>query len=106
MTRRRWYRTCLHKNERAGPLVAGDHAAHREARMHQQDHRFEEYASAAFSVRQGLAIVARHRATIARLQRDGHDTDAARRRLKQLVASLQMYEEDCKRLEGELENAD
>ncbi len=73
--------------------------------MQQQDHRLEEYAAATFSVRQGQAIVARHRATIARLQREGHNTDAAGRRLKQVIGSLQMYEEDCKRLKGELEGA-
>ena len=73
--------------------------------MQQQDDRFEEYATAVFSVRHGRAILARHCATIDRLQREGQDTDAARRRLKQLVGSLQMYEEDCKRLEDELEDA-
>jgi hypothetical protein len=73
--------------------------------MQQQDHRLEEYATAAFSVSQGRAIVARHRATIDRLERDGQDTDAETQRLKQLLGSLQMYEEDCTRLQGELEDA-
>ncbi len=74
--------------------------------MQQQDPRLEEYATAAFSVRQGQAIVARHRATIDRLQREGQDTHAEGRLLKQVIGSLQMYEEDCKRLEDELEDAD
>jgi hypothetical protein len=73
--------------------------------MQQQDHRFEEYATAAFSVRQGRAIVDRYCARIDRLQREGQDADAARHRLNQLLGSLQLYEEDCMRLKGELQES-
>ena len=78
----------------------------REEVMQQQDHRIEAFAQAAFHVRQGRAIVARHRATIDRLQDHGQDTDAAKQRLKQLVGFLQIFEEDYSRLKGELADAD
>jgi hypothetical protein len=73
--------------------------------MQQQNERLEEYANVAFGVRQGRAIVARHRATIDRLQDTGQNTDAAKQRLKQLVGFLQIFEEDYSRLKGELEDA-
>ena len=78
----------------------------KEAMHQQQNERLEEYANVAFSVRQGRAIVARHRATIDRLQGHGQDTYAAKQRLKQLVGFLQIFEEDYSRLKGELEDAD
>ena len=77
-----------------------------EEAMQQQNERLEEYAHVAFSVRQGRAIVARHRATIDRLQGHGQDTGAAKQRLKQLVGFLQIFEEDYSRLKGELEDAE
>ena len=77
----------------------------KEAMQQQQNERLEEYANAAFSVRQGRAIVARHRATIDRLQGHGQDTGAAKQRLKQLVG-FQIFEQDYSHLKGELEDAD
>jgi hypothetical protein len=71
--------------------------------MQQQDHRLEEYANLAFSVRQGRAIVARHRTAIERLEREGRDASSAKRLLMQYTGSLQIFEEDYSRLKEELE---
>ena len=84
---------------------ATDHGSRGGAVMQQQDHRMEAFAQAAIHVRQGRAIVARHRATIGRLQGHDQDTDAAKQRLKQLVG-FQIFEQDYSHLKGELEDAD
>ena len=84
---------------------ATDHGSRGGAVMQQQDHRMEAFAQAAIHVRQGRAIVARHRATIDRLQDHGQYTDAAKQRLKQLVG-FQIFEQDYSHLKGELEDAD
>jgi hypothetical protein len=73
--------------------------------MQQQDQRLEEYANVAFSVRQGRAIVARHRALVERLERDGQDTTFAKLLLTQFVGSLEIFEEDYSRIKGELKHA-
>jgi hypothetical protein len=77
----------------------------REELMQQQGHRLEAFAQAAFHVRQGHAVVARQRALVDRLERDGRDAASARVLLKQFSGSLEIFEEDYSRLKGELEHA-
>ncbi len=74
--------------------------------MQQQDHRLEEFAQAAFDVRQGHAIVARHLALVERLERDGQDATSARVLLKRFTGSLEIFEEDYTRLKTELQDGE
>jgi hypothetical protein len=59
-------------------------------------------AQARRHVAQGEEHVARQTRLVAELERDGHDTSAARRLLAQFIVMQSMHIEDCNRLEAEL----
>lgn len=53
-------------------------------------------------VAQGEEYIARQRALVAELERDGHDPNEARRLLAKFIVMQSMHLDDCNRWEAEL----